>query len=86
MVRKAFIVPIAALVLAAAGTVPSAALAGKTDRVNVTSEQSGGGGDASAKSERKICKTLANSARRIDNKRLCMTQAEWQKFDEEMEE
>jgi len=35
-----------------------------------------------AKSERKKCRTFENSAMRTKRERLCLTAAEWKKFDE----
>ena len=81
MLRKAHFIPLAALVLVAAAPAPSAALASNGEPQNVTSDQSGGS-DATAKAERKICKTLADTARRTATKRLCMTRAEWREFNE----
>jgi hypothetical protein len=78
-------IPIAALVLVAAAPAPSAALASSGEQQNVTSDQFGGS-DATAKGERKICKTLANTARRTDTKRLCMTRAEWREFNDAMQD
>jgi hypothetical protein len=80
MFRKAQLIPLAALVLVAAAP-PSVALASNGEQQNLTSERSGGG-DATAKAERKICKTLADTARRTNTKRLCMTRAEWREFNE----
>lgn len=80
MFRKAHLIPIAALALVAAAP-PSAALASNGEQQNVTSSESGGS-DATAKGDRKICKTLANTARRTATKRLCMTRAEWREFEE----
>jgi hypothetical protein len=85
MFRKATMIPLAALVLVAAAPAPSAALASNGERQNVTSDQSGGS-DPSAKAERKICKNLAGSARRLDTKRLCMTRAEWREFEQAMQD
>ncbi len=84
MIRKAYFIPLAAVVLAAAAPAPTSALASNPGPQNVASDQSGGG-DSTAKPERKICKTLANTARRVDTKRLCLTRAEWREFNEAME-
>ena len=35
----------------------------------------------SAKSEKKTCKTFANTASRMKSTRLCLTKAEWKKFE-----
>ena len=43
------------------------------------SEQSAG---AAAKTEKKTCKTFQNTASRMKATRLCLTKAEWKKFDE----
>ena len=80
MFRKAQLIPLAALVLVAAAP-PSVALASNGEQQNVASQQSGGS-DSAAKAERKICKTLADTARRTNTKRLCMTRAEWREFNE----
>ncbi len=85
MFRKACFVPLAAVILTAAAPAPSAALASNGERQTVASDQSGGS-EPSAKADRKICKTLANTARRVDTKRLCMTRAEWREFNDAMQE
>jgi hypothetical protein len=84
MFRKAHLIPFAALVLVAAAP-PAAASAGNAERQTVTTTQSGGG-EATTKAERKICKTIPDSARRINNKRLCMTQKQWKEFDDAMDD
>lgn len=38
---------------------------------------------ASSKAEKKICKTFENSASRMKATRLCLTKADWKKFDEQ---
>ena len=84
MFRKSHLIPIAALVLIAAAP-PSVALASNGEQQNLTSEQSGGS-DSTAKAERKICKTLPDTARRTATKRLCMTRAEWREFNAAMQD
>jgi len=39
------------------------------------------GGGEKAKAERKKCRTFENSAMRTKRERLCLTAAEWKKFD-----
>jgi hypothetical protein len=39
-------------------------------------------GGYKAKGERKKCRTFENSAMRTKRERLCLTTAEWKKFDE----
>ncbi|HEX6376163.1 MAG TPA: hypothetical protein VFZ91_10630 [Allosphingosinicella sp.] len=46
------------------------------------SEQAKAGSGAKAKDERKICKTFDNSESRMKRERLCLTRAQWKKFDE----
>ena len=38
---------------------------------------------AAAKSEKKICKTFENTASRMKREKLCLTRAQWKKFDAE---
>ena len=40
------------------------------------------GTGSAAKTEKKICKTFQNTASRMKATRLCLTKAEWKKFDE----
>ena len=46
-------------------------------------EQAAGGSGAKTKSERKICRTFENSASRMKQEKLCLTRAEWKKFEEQ---
>jgi hypothetical protein len=40
-------------------------------------------GAGASKAEKKICKTFQNSASRMKSTRLCLTKADWKKFDEQ---
>ena len=47
------------------------------------SQDSDGNGSVAAKSEKKICKTFENTASRMKREKLCLTRAQWKKFDAE---
>ena len=75
MERKAYFSSIAALALVMTAT-PALASAKSKDQA----------GDRNAvaiedKGERKICKRFDNSASRMKSTRLCLTKAEWKKFE-----
>lgn len=46
------------------------------------SEQVAGGASAKAKSERKTCRTFSASESRMKRTRLCLSRADWKKFEE----
>lgn len=47
------------------------------------SDQAAGASDSKAKSERKICRTFDASETRMKKTKLCLTRAQWKKFDYE---
>jgi hypothetical protein len=47
------------------------------------SDQAAGVSDTKAKGERKICRTFDASETRMKKTKLCLTRAEWKKFDYE---
>ena len=63
----------AALAMAAG----SPAFAAKNQNQQVAASDSGGGGVKA----RKICRTYANTASRMKREKLCLTRADWKKFD-----
>ena len=66
--------PLAALSLLAAAASPALAKAQEGDgNASVAS--------ASSKGEKKICKTFENTASRMKREKLCLTRAQWKKFD-----
>ena len=71
MNRKTLLASIAAISMAA---VPAAAFA---------KSQAEQPAVASSAGEKKICKTFASTESRMKSTRLCMTKAEWKKFDSE---
>ena len=75
MTKTRFFAPLAAAALLAAGSAPAFA---KSEG----SQNSSGSAAASAEAgERKICKRFDNSASRLRSERLCLTKAEWKKFE-----
>jgi hypothetical protein len=74
MNRKAYFAPIAAMAIMTAA-MPAAALAKGQDGQPTNSSAS------NDKGERKICKTFASTESRMKSTRLCLTKAEWKKFD-----
>ena len=66
----------AAALAMAAGTPAIAAKGSQGDQV-------AGASDAKAKAERKICRTYDASESRMKRTKLCLTRAEWKKFEEE---
>ena len=46
-----------------------------------TVENGGGAGDAKAKGERKICRTFERTDSRMKVDKVCLTRAEWKKFE-----
>jgi Ni/Co efflux regulator RcnB len=50
-----------------------------------SSESEGGGAEAKAKGERKICRTFQRTESRMKSDKICMTRAEWKKFDAQQE-
>jgi hypothetical protein len=52
------------------------------------SAESGDGGSsrATAKDERKTCRTFDNTATRMKRERLCLTREQWKKFEAQQEE
>ncbi len=71
----------AAALAMAAGT-PAFAAQGQNQQV-AASESGGGGGGEKAK---KICRSFAHSATRMKRERLCLTRADWKKFQETQDE
>ena len=65
-----------AAALAMAAATPAFAAKGSGQSVSAD------GGGYKAKAERKKCRTFENSAMRTKRERLCLTAAEWKKFDE----
>jgi hypothetical protein len=57
------------------------AFAAKSQSQQVVASDSGGGGGDRAK---KTCRTFPNSATRVKRERLCLTRAEWKKFEQEL--
>jgi len=58
------------------------AFAAKNQNQQIAAAESGGGGGEQAK---KICRTFPNSATRVKREKLCLSKAEWKKFDYEQE-
>jgi hypothetical protein len=55
------------------------AFAAKNQNRQVAASDSGGGGEK----VKKICRNFDNSATRMKRERLCLTRAEWKKFEQE---
>ena len=70
MTKSRFLAPLAAIALIAAGSAPAFAKA--QDEQAPAAGTSGG--------EKKICKTFENSASRMKPQKLCLTKAQWKKF------
>jgi hypothetical protein len=60
----------------------SPAFAAKSQDQQAIAADNGGGGQA----EKKTCRTFANSASRMKSERICLTRAEWKKFEQEQAE
>ena len=71
MTRNRYLAPLAALTLLATSAAPALAKA----------QDGEGNGSVAAKSEKKICKTFENTASRMKREKLCLTKAQWKKFD-----
>jgi hypothetical protein len=80
MSSKMILASVAALAMAA-GT---PAFAAKDQNRQVGASDSDGG--AGEKVEKKTCRTFPNSASRMKSERLCLTKAEWKKFEESQNE
>jgi hypothetical protein len=74
MTRNRYLAPLAALSLLATSA-PAFAKAQEGD--------GNGSVTATSKSEKKICKTFENTASRMKREKLCLTRAQWKKFDAE---
>jgi hypothetical protein len=74
MIKTRIFAAAAAAALIGAGSAP--AFAKTQDSQSVTSA-----GASSSKGERKICKRFANTASRTQSEKLCLTKADWKKFD-----
>jgi hypothetical protein len=74
MIKTKIFAAFAAAAILGAGTAPAFA----------KSQDSQGNGSAASedKGARKICKRFENSASRMRAERLCLTRAEWKKFDQ----
>ena len=75
MIKTRIFTALAAAAIAAAGSAP--AFAKSQD-----SQGNGSVATASDKGERKICKRFDNSASRMRSEKLCLTKAQWKKFDQ----
>ena len=63
----------------AAGAPGSGASAGKGEAAG--NQASKASEDATGKAERKVCRTYENTESRMKRTRLCLTKAEWKKFE-----
>ena len=74
MNRKLYFAPIAAMSMLAVA-MPAAALAKAQEEQPAAASASGD------KASRKICKTFNSTESRMRSTRLCLTKAEWKKFE-----
>jgi len=74
MTKTSFFAPLAAVALVAAGAVPAFAKS-QNDQANSSAASTG------EKGERKICKRFTRSETRVGSEKVCLTKAQWQKFD-----
>ena len=65
-----------------AGTPAFAAKSQNQSRQVAAAYDAAASGGAKAKAERKKCRTFENTAMRTKRERLCLTAAEWKKFEE----
>lgn len=70
MTKTSFLAPLAALSLLAAGAAPAFAKA-QDEQAAATAGSAG---------EKKTCKTFQNTASRMKAQKLCLTKAQWKKF------
>ncbi|HYW17552.1 MAG TPA: hypothetical protein VE891_15545 [Allosphingosinicella sp.] len=54
------------------------ALAAKSPNQQLGASEAGGGGEAKAK---KTCRTFRNTVSRLKSEKLCLTRADWKKFE-----
>jgi hypothetical protein len=71
----------AAALAMAAGTPAVAAKSQSQSQQVVASDAGGGSGNA-----KKTCRTFRNTVSRMKQEKLCLTRAEWKKFEQEMEQ
>ncbi|MGA9582039.1 MAG: hypothetical protein WBR13_08740 [Allosphingosinicella sp.] len=55
------------------------AFAAKNQNQHVAVSEAGGGGDEKAK---KVCRSFKNTVSRVKREKLCLTKAEWKKFEQ----
>ena len=82
MARFHFAAPLAAFALLSTA-VPAAAARNDQPDAAATQAQAS---DSDAKAERKICKNLPNTVRRVKSERLCLTRAQWKEYDEAVQQ
>ncbi|HEX8062455.1 MAG TPA: hypothetical protein VF535_04495 [Allosphingosinicella sp.] len=63
-----------------AGT-PAFAAKNQNQNQNQQAAMSDSGGGAGVQKDRKICRTFQNSASRMKREKLCLTRADWKKFE-----
>ena len=73
----------AAALALAAGTPAVAAKSQNQNQQAMASDSNGGAGEA--KEARKICRTFRNTVSRMKAEKLCLTKAEWKKFEAEQQ-
>ncbi len=59
------------------------AFAAGSQNQNAAASEAGGGGGEKAK---KICRSFKNTVSRVKREKLCLTKAEWKKFEKEQAE
>jgi hypothetical protein len=77
MIKTRILKAFAAAALIGAGSAPAFA------KTQDSQGNGSAGASASDRGERKICKRFDNSASRLRSERLCLTKAEWKKFDDQ---